>query len=270
MFFNSQLSFFLRASLNSFCRSISILETFETEKVSIFCKLLLAIIPRVFIGVVRIAVSFKTHAAEWLLDQPQLLSNIIADTLLSSVANKHSSSSSFGWLWRSLLWPFTVLQKNVLQHKYPCESHQEHCSPHNFLLKLCFSLLYCEKFFVWVTLLLFLIEFILFVHASHFSFVPDSLIIINLQLWTSGHKPPKIVNPKQSLSAIIEILLFAILLFFLVYKTLVVIDGVDSLLQQLEAKVGEKTPFHECDDRAYECIGIPWVSHYLPCVVSIE
>ena len=165
---------------------------------------------------------------------------------------------------------FTVLQKNVLEHKYPCESHQEHCSPHYFLLKLSFPLFYCKKLLVRITLLLFLIEFVLFVHASHFFFVPDSLIVIYLKLWTSRHKPPKIINPKQSLSTIIEILLFAVLLLFLVYKTLVVIDGVDSLLQQLEAEVGEQTPLHKRNDRTYERIGIPWIPHNLPCVVGIK
>ena len=160
----------------------------------------------------------------------KIVKDIIADTFLSNVANKHSSSSSFGWLRRSLLRPFTVLQKNVLKHKYPCEGDQENCSPHYFLLKLSFPLFYCKKLLVRITLLFFLVEFVLFVHASHFFFVPDSLIVINFKLWTSWHKPPKIVNPKQSLSTIVEILLFAVLLLFLVYKTLVVIDGVDSLL----------------------------------------
>ena len=126
--------------------------------------------------------------------------------------------------------PFTVLQKYVLKYKYPSECNYEHRSPHYFLLELCSSLLYRKQLLVWITVFLLLIKFVFFVHASHLFLVPDSLIVVYLELWMSWAEPPKVVNPKQSLCTIEEILLLAILFLLLVYKTLVVIDGVDSLL----------------------------------------
>ena len=141
-----------------------------------------------------------------------------------------SSPSSLSRLWRCFLRPFTVLQKYVLKYKYPSECDYEHCSPHYFLLELRSSLFHCKQLLVWVTFLLFLIKFVFFVHASHLFLVPDSLIVVYFELWMSWTEPPKVVNPKQSLCTIKEILLLPILFLLLVYKTLVVIDGVDSLL----------------------------------------